>query len=372
MTPIEHVKLRLKDFAPAISDSPILVLGVPIEVRQFPVPNLLLYLLHGLCEFSMGYRGEKTHWIVPFSYKGVNYAIAHEKFGLRLYEQSGAETKPAEVLGKLQKSLELAERHILNELATSQIANGNVTIANNFNKLGAQYDYFRQRAIAAYVPDKDFQDRKDASFDLTDILNCQFGASREGGFNALAMIDAYFSRLEHFLVLSLPFAGYARETDNLAEFVGLLWSQKFRRILDSSKLAVNQHYEALVGVKEKFRNTFAHGGFEKNGQSFFFHLNKFGAIPASMSGVRDSVHFNFFPIDKEGFESICGIFDEFDAYLSSTATPNAWKLAESGLDLSFDSENLFELLNAAENTEDFDAWITKQSSLNDMYINADY
>lgn len=79
----------------------------------------------------------------------------------------------------------------------------------------------------------------------------------------MAMIDAYFSRLEHFLVLALPFVGYKRDSDDLSQFIGSLWSDKFRRIFEIKNKEVQQHYDVLVGIKEKYRNTFAHGGFEK-------------------------------------------------------------------------------------------------------------
>lgn len=186
------------------------------------------------------------------------------------------------------------------------------------------------------------------------------------------MIDAYFSRLEHFLVFALAFTNYERDKDNLAKFVGSIWSDKFRRILDVKDKNTQQHYDALVEVKEKYRNTFAHGGFEKNGQSFFFHLENFGPIPASMSGLRDSVHFNYFPIDKAGFENICNVFDDFDNYLSTKVLPEAWKFTNSGLNMAFDQESLNELLRVSEDTDVYDAWLEKQCYLLDMYTNADY
>ncbi|MCL4410678.1 MAG: hypothetical protein M1356_10305 [Gammaproteobacteria bacterium] len=377
MTPIEHIKRRLKDFEPARSAAPDLVWGnsgerCSIEARQFPVPNLLLYLLHGICEFPLGYRGDKTHWIVPFTYKGTDYAISHEKFGLRFYVARSSEAKPKEVLGKLQKALESAEKHLLSDFASEQIEKGNITISNQFNRLDSQYCYFREKAESAYSPKTNEGGGEDAVVGLASILNMQFEASRDGVYNALAMIDAYFSRLEHFLVLALPLVGYDRKQENLAEFVGLIWSEKLRRVLNISETTTQKHYEALVQIKEKYRNTFGHGGFEKNGQSFFFHLSKFGAIPASMSGMRDSVHFNFFPIDKDIFEGICSSLDAFDAYLSNVALSDAWKFARSGLNLAMDQKNLRELLEVAEDPDAYDAWIESQSYLMDMYTNADY
>lgn len=39
------------------------------------------------------HRGDKVHWHIEFIYKEKQYAIKHEKFGLRLYSQSDEELK---------------------------------------------------------------------------------------------------------------------------------------------------------------------------------------------------------------------------------------------------------------------------------------
>lgn len=143
MTTNEHIKLRLKDFAPASPDAPDLIWGgigdrCPIATKQFPVPNLLLFLLCEVCKFPLEPRGDKTHWTVPFTYKGINYVISLEKFGLLFYVERRPNSKPKEVLGKLRKTLDSAEKHILSDFASQQIASGNITIRNQFNRLGDQ------------------------------------------------------------------------------------------------------------------------------------------------------------------------------------------------------------------------------------------
>lgn len=376
-TTVEHIFLRLKDFSAPGANAPDLIYhdggsGYRIDADIFPCPELLLYLLHEIYKLPLGSRGEKMHWTVPFVYKDVHYAIAFEKFGLRIYAERDADTRIKEVLGKLRKAQDAAEQYILNDVAKAQIAAGNISIANRFSLFDNQYHYFREQAGLAYsplnppeVPPQDFSL-------LSDVLNQMHRSKRDGGFNALAMIDAYFSRLEHILVLSLPFVEFNRDEENLAEFIGSLWSEKFRRVLGQSDKKIQRFYEQLVQVKEKFRNTFAHGGFEKNGQSFFFHLDKFGAVPASMSGVRDSVHFNYFPIDQDAFEKVCALFDEFDEYLSTTALPVAWKYTCSGLNIAFDQKSLSELLALVDDDAAFDSWLEYQHHLADMYANAEY
>lgn len=379
----ENIQLRLKDFSPATDDDFDLVYDkknkrYPIERNLFPVPNLLLFLLIKICNFTPRSRGEKMHWNIAFTYKKNNYAITYEKFGLRLYTENDIDIKPKEVLGKLKKALNIIERHELSNFSKHQILKGNITLINQFPKLDNQYFYFRDRALFEYSSEeknevlKENIDHSNFINNLISQINDSWSAMRAGQYNALAMIDAYFSRLEHLLVLALPFSNYIREKDNLAEFVGSIWSDKLRRILDVSDMQTQKHYNALVNIKEKFRNTFAHGGFEKNGQSFYFHLDKVGAIPASMSSVKDSVHFNFFPIDKIGFEEICSVFDEFDKYLSLVTLPKVWKLADSGLNLALDENSLNELLKASSESEVYEQWIELNCHWRDQIDNADY
>lgn len=364
---LESIKERLREFTVACTDGADLVWEndnsepIPISRSQFPIPSLILYVLNGLCMFPQGYRGDKTHWMIPFVYQDVNCAISHEKFGVRLYIHTKYQHQinPDELLGKLRKAIEISEKYILAEIAQDQIKSGNITIENHFHKLRSQYHYFRKQAASIY------------SEDIDNILKI-FPVRSEGSYNSLAMIDSYFSFLEHFFVLALPFSSYDRATDNLVDFVGAIWSKKLQRILDIKNPTIHGYYNRLVEIKEKYRNTFAHGGFEKKGQSFYFHLPDYGAIPASMSAYRNSVHFNFFPIEESSFQEICTLLDQFDDLLKSSALVQAWKFAESGLHLTLDEKNLSEIILAASDPISFDSWLEKESYLSDMYANADY
>ena len=135
---------------------------------------------------------------------------------------------------------------------------------------------------------------------------------------------------------------------------------------------IHNYYNRLLEVKEKYRNTFAHGGFEKKGQSFYFHLPEVGAIPASMSGYKNSVHFNFFPIRESEFKDVCILFDEFDSLLESVALPQAWQFAKSGIDLILEESYLLEMLAAVNNPKEFDEWLRKTTEMVYRYVNVEY
>lgn len=338
---------------------------------ELPVAILVLFLLHGVCRFPLGARGEKTHWYIPFNYKNHACAISLEKFGIRLYITNESKINPREVTGIINKTINYLEKNILTEIAKEQIETANITINNQFHKFEGQYHYFREKAHISFNPPK--QEERIDDFSLfVDILNKSHKMSSEGSYNTIAMIDVYFSRLEHLLVLALPFSKFDRETDNLSSFVGMIWSDKLKKIMDINKTPANSLYSRLREVKEKYRNTFAHGGFEKKGASFYFHLSNYGAVPARMSDHRNSVHFNWFPIDSESYKEICQLFDEFDNFLREIQLPLAWRFAESGLDMSFDEKSITELLHVSNTQDSYEQWLEHRGYVTDLHDNADY
>ena len=375
---INYVKKRLVDFTSSNPKAPDLIWQRPskcisVDRYQFPVPSLVLFLLHDICGFPLGWRGDKTHWVIPFRYKGIECAISHEKFGIRLYldETPKKRVYEVEILGKLKRAIEAAERNILTKIAQTQIQSANITIINQFIRLSGAYDYFRNRVDECFKTLRNDKEQKDID-GLVEVLNRSFQAKAEGAYNAIAMIDAYFSRLEHFLVLALPFASFDRKLDNLSVFIGSIWSAKMKRVLPWVDPKTQAFYSKLISVKEKYRNTFAHGGFEKKGSSFYFHLPKIGAIPASMSGFRNSVHFSLFPLEESHYIEVCSLFDEFDGWLQDEALPTAWRFAGSGLDMRFDQKYLDELLEVSADLKAFEEWIKGEINYVNMLSNADY
>lgn len=131
----------------------------------------------------------------------MSRAISFEKFGICFYvdEESRALINPDEIIGKLQKTIKVAEKHILTLIAKEQIGNANVTIVNQFYRLNSLYKYFRGRAAECYDLLEKVDKLKDKN-DFVRVYNVNFNTKTEGAYNCLAMIDAFFSRLEHFLI----------------------------------------------------------------------------------------------------------------------------------------------------------------------------
>jgi hypothetical protein len=187
------------------------------------------------------------------------------------------------------------------------------------------------------------------------------------------MINAYFSRLEHLLVIVLPFINFSPAADDLVKIIGSQWGEKYRQIFDINQdKPAKLYYDQLHDIKERFRNTFSHGGFEKDGASLYFHLPAIGAIPARLTEIRNSPHFNFLPLAQADFNEVCSLFDEFDNWLESGKTQYGVLYAKSGLNVAFDAESLQEYELAMTSPEDFDNMLEYYSYLSDIHTNMEY
>jgi hypothetical protein len=89
---------------------------------------------------------------VGFRYENVPCTLALQKFGIRVYVATKVpEGKVRQfsdrLLGKLTKGVELVEKQVLRPLADQQLAEGNVTIANQRGFLRTTYEHFRDEAL---------------------------------------------------------------------------------------------------------------------------------------------------------------------------------------------------------------------------------
>ncbi|MDP2316562.1 MAG: hypothetical protein Q8P41_26955 [Pseudomonadota bacterium] len=316
------------------------------------MPTLLALLLEHVVGARFEHQPmEKVHWSCEFTFRGFACAVALEKFGLRLYVDQAAEGVDAgTILKKLNKSIAAAERYAFEPFVRSQTQAGNVVVQNLEGRLRAGYDHFRTRASAE-------KEGTELSWD--------------GFHDGLAMLDAYFSWLEHVFVLLLPFAGYDRTTDDLVNFISAKWGDKYRRILGLNGDAERARYEAIHDIKERLRNTFAHGGFEKGGASLYVQVDHHWPIPARMTGVVDSPLFRIVALDRAEFEEVCKLLDSFDAYLSERF-PTGMLYARSGIDLPFSADYLKRLLEHAGDLSAFGDWLDGMAQYADAMQNGDF
>jgi hypothetical protein len=365
-------------FAPDRPDQPDLIweckhIKKRVSRDELPVPTLAYYLFVHILNYPLGYRGDKTHWVLPLTFEGHRTYLTSEKFGIRLYTEEDAPADLSDkILRAISRALSVLEKYHLVAQAKTLISNGQVIVPNQFHSFDRMYQYFRQKAQTAFAQ-VEKKEPNEMVLLIASWLKASLDASPEGFYNTIAMLDAYFSRLEHGLVFCLAFTSYTPGKDNVADFIRMQWAQKFKRIAPvSSNTLAKSLYDRLFYIKEVFRNTYAHGGFEKHGASLYIPLPGAGTVPARLSDVTDSPQFDFLLGKESTFQDICETFDSVDKWFRDDECPYAWRLLQSGLSLSFDDASLKELHGAAKSLDAFDEWIQRRQDWLDVYMNADY
>lgn len=383
----ERLALSLKEFEAPNDEGTreARFLRIPIAPELLPLPPVATLVLkqRGATDLP---RGDKTAWELAFSYKGVACTLALQKFGLRLYvdaeavAEDDAQAFASQLVGKLQKGVRLIEKPVLRPLADKQLQDGNVTIANQTGWLRGTYEYFVETARTAFAADvklvKPKDDQGKGPLEATGILDAltkEMNRSTVGAYNTLAAVSAYFSLLEHKLVLALPFVGFDPSGGALATFIGDRWGAKVKKIFDvGSDPDASRHYNRLHDIAETYRNTYSHGGFDKEGAAVWVHLPDLGALPARLSDIREAPHFELFPVDEEDLEEIAKSFAEVDEWLRTAKTKYGIRFAEAGLDVVYDDESRKQYAQAAADDDEFERYIEATSRMQDDIANFDF
>jgi hypothetical protein len=386
---IAFCRQPLRDFASNNEDrqgfarSPRLSRRYEISSEQMPVPLLIsmaIKLLLG-CE-NLG-RTEKLNWEYPFLFRGVQCSISFEKFGLRLYVEERPEGREVDEAGvlEIQKKLSAAsrmmEKNLLSLLCKEAVTAGKVTIPNLYYKLRHMYEYFRNLAEAAYAGEGALAQRAEESGKgtlLAGSLTKFMAIRREGLYATLAMVNSYFSLLEHLLVLSLPSTDFDPSKESFADFIGLRLFDKYDRALrGTNAVKVQQLREKLLKIAETWRNPYSHGGFDKMHHALGFQLEGVGVLPIGLSAIGRHPEFHVFPEKDQGFDELCSIFDEIDEFLALGPLSASMKWIEAGLDVPLDSNSLSYFRRAASASPDeLESYITTMSEQVDLMANMDF
>jgi hypothetical protein len=320
---------------------------VRVEPTDLPVPSLVLFLLTRVMGMVNLGLEEKTEWHVPVNFRGHRVTIASQKFGLRLYvipTEDSDETVTAiaaEVVGRLRKALRIVEREILAEHAKQQLDDGRLTIANQSGRQRAMYEHFREAATTAFsAADKPVlpEDQEGIDSILSGVRE-KFHQSQVGAWEAIAAVNAYFSLLEHELVLISAFSDLDPTGGALEILIGDRWAEKFRKLFDLGNADAKRVYDRLHEIAETYRNPYSHGGFDKQGATLWFHLDGIGTVPARLRDIRSSPHFELFPVQPEDFTTICADLDQTASWLRAGQYAAGFEWIDAGLDVAFDEES---------------------------------
>lgn len=367
----------LRDFAPPTDNAGdnVQIYRLQLSSRDAPVPRLMMYALD-LVGLSARGPSEKVAWWTDFNYQGQRCQLAHQKFGLRLYLQTelpgpDAEKTLRQIAKQLRSSTRAVEKLLLAS-APDLLREGAATVVNQHRTLRRAYAYFRARAVdPASVPDKyDVEKSKDGAVTASSFTSGAILMRMNAFHDLVAAITAYLSLLEHDLVLALAFTGFNPQKDLLTDFIGWRWGLKFRRVLGTDGEAA-RYLDRLSAVVERWRNPYAHGGFEKGqGATVYLHAPSVGAVPVGLTAVRDSPLFSLLPANDTDITQVFQLFDEIDEWAKSVM-PDAVRWIESGLNVRFD-ESFRSSLASALATGTFDDYLRRAEYHQAMVDNMDY
>jgi len=260
--------------------------------KDFPVPELVLFTLRDILGWRYEGPGEKVRWSVYGNILGEPAVFEYRKFGFTVARPANAKADCKRVEGQLKSALRVVEKS-LEPIAEHQVNQGRVTIVNRDHEFKRRYMFFRDLAVQSYGKTKEkpavptSPEAKGVLSDLAAGFNKVIGHNREGFFHATAMVDSYFSALEHRLVLLRGFSGKPMKPGELTGMLRAKWDDKLTVLMP---VTGNREREELLGrlrrIKERIRNPFAHGGVENDGGSLFFPFSKSGGYSGEFQPVR--------------------------------------------------------------------------------------
>lgn len=348
---------------------------------DFPVPELVLFALRNVLRFPHSGPEEKVRWAVHCLFTSVPVSLELRKFGFTICYPRDKAIDVARLCGQLRTAVKHVEQW-LEPFAQAQVEAGAVTIENRHSRFDNRYRFFRERADESYrqattaLPHtaSDIKDDLPTLDGFVDSWNHRTRHRTEGFYYSTAMIDAFFSRLEHQLVLLLAFRGVPLPAGALKAFLASSWDEKLKMPIDvDADKDAQKVYARLKRLKERIRNPFAHGGVENDGGSLFIHVSTIGALPANFTQIRHSVQFNLIPVEEDDHRFACDIFDSLDLMLSSGVLAAAQSFVEAGIDPSFNAESLATYAEVgAAPLEERELYFQAWHDNNDRHQNMDY
>ena len=353
------------------------------DPRLFPVPELVLFALRDVLGFQSSGVGEKVRWSIYATVCGEPLIFEDGKFGFAIAHRQGVSPELLKrVEGQLSSSLRRLNR-FLSDFAKEQIAAGNLTLANRMSEFDNRYRFFREIANDEFAPGTTSEDDEQDTgatevskvfSDLTARLNRYLHRQETGYFASGAMVDAYFSRLEHQVLLLRAFVGRPLASGEFEAFLKMTWDERLRSVVN---FGVDEEMGRLLGqlrnVKSTIRNPLAHGGMENDGGAFYFHLPRIGAIPANLSLYRGRLQTSFFPISDVTHAQTCDLFDALDAALAEGTLELPNEFVRCGIDPQFDADTIAVYRQALEAGPDaVEVLITRLRHERDRHANMDY
>lgn len=336
---------------------------------KIKTPFIVYLLFREIYTYPILPRFEKVAWEIPILYKNHDFVLAHRKFGFGVStskQSKDYEEKAIEVLQQIKYAIPYVEE-LINPIVKEQVKKGKITLESKYTEVYNRYLFFREKLSV-----KNKKEGDDIRSKIKNFSWDNFNSNEEAvkGYKEIqrlrqtnhyylyAMIDSYFSLLEHVSVLLLPFMSHIEIEDvDISQYIGSNWKPKLQLILNHKKnKEANKKIEILNEIKENIRNPVSHGNFLKKGKSFFVHMNGLGAIPFTLTKSKIKYKFSSSNKDFMPISDVIKHFDDFDNYLDTWKTKNGMKYIKRDLPVPFDKKSATEFrrrLRTEKSTEKY-------------------
>ena len=374
---LRRLRRRLQHFSPEIDlarwSEFSQVRQVKIE-KAAPPPYIVFLIFVHFLGFRHWGRSEKVAWDIPVLFAAQPLLLRHQKFGFQILCPSDNVPDDRIVqraLTAINKAIPLVAK-LVEPILRQKLECGEMTLYNDFHHLRDRYWFFRSQCVERKDESEGPMTKPLSWKDGVHNINVKIRELQESSHYAVAAIDAYFSLLEHILVLLAAFLD--EPPVNMVEFIGSMWDRKFRSIFDVKNGSITKRYfDELKLNKERYRNFFAHGNFRKEGGSILVHVKRVGAIPFTLTKFDNPFDLPFHHLDLLSVNKLFKFFDSFDSFMGTAKESKyGYRFIGSGLPVAFDPQSRAEYKAAMESDAAFDALIHRHFYFADQAVNMDW
>ncbi len=396
----QRLRLRLMPFSP---ETEVARWNDRSNVRSVefknsaPPPYIVFLMFVYFLKFQYWGRSEKVAWEIPVLFQGQSLLLRHQKFGFQILclgSNPPNEALVQRALNTINKAIPFIEK-LAEPLLRQKINEGRMTLNNDFYNLYDRYSFFRSWYIerrsestgASVKPlpletpadtaplrsEGDFNFYSESSVSL-EAFNAKIRAMQESSHYAVAAIDAFFSLLEHILVLLAAFLDELPVKPSITQFIGFNWDEKFMLVFDTKNGTKAKFYcDQLRIFKERYRNFFAHGNLQKGGGSILVHVDAVGAIPFTLTRFDNPFHPLFRHLEVAEVDEVFRFFDSVEDFIENAPeSRHGYKFIRTGLSVAFDAQSREQYKSAMGSDSEFDSFIDRQIYFADQAINMDW
>ncbi|WCO67931.1 hypothetical protein PO878_04235 [Iamia majanohamensis] len=334
-------------------------------------------------------RGEKQAWAAPLEMDGTLLWFAFTKFGVSatVYGVETEETATdivSDCMRRMGKAIPVVTRDLIEPLIAEAVTQGAFTVPNKFGYFHDMYAHLRslsEDTAARAAVTKPVHKAHGDGAGSTHFAGA--AVARDAEFEAVGALFAFFSLVEHLLVIGLAFTECDPLHEPFGEFLRMSWGEKFKRVVGLDEKDDKLIYDTLRLLADENRNPSAHGGVDRNVANVHVHLMGYGAVPTGVTSTSQRptytfepelpqsvfpfAEYNFFGGSADGWKAV----DEVLAWMRLGPLADAFTYGESTLPMWFDSDSR-RALRAAAAAGELEKYMDRRSFMIDQASNMDW